>query len=111
MRPWFFRKLLTKICLFLPIFVLTMSKKRDSKGKKEREKPICCFLEAPKEMKKARISPLTHVAVSQYLKTNTQDVVRRGLFGLGIPELAVIAGVAALIFGENCFLILLFLFR
>jgi sec-independent protein translocase protein TatA len=38
--------------------------------------------------------PFTHTHTH-----TTQDVVRRGLFGLGVPELAVIAGVAALIFG------------
>ena len=31
-----------------------------------------------------------------------RQVTRMGLFGLGVPELAVIAGVVALIYGERC---------
>eukprot|EP00873_Tetraselmis_striata_P014843 jgi/Tetstr1/435107/TSEL_024075.t1 len=30
-----------------------------------------------------------------------RNVVRMGLFGLGVPEIAVIAGVAALLFGPS----------
>lgn len=30
------------------------------------------------------------------------QVTRMGLFGLGLPEVVVIAGVAALLFGERC---------
>ena len=32
----------------------------------------------------------------------TRQVTRMGLFGLGVPELAVIAGVVALIYGQSC---------
>ncbi|CAM6100760.1 unnamed protein product [Calypogeia fissa] len=38
---------------------------------------------------------------SQWRQTRVQGLVVRGLFGLGVPELAVIAGVAAILFGPK----------
>ncbi|CAM6088045.1 unnamed protein product [Calypogeia fissa] len=38
---------------------------------------------------------------SQRRQTRVQGLVVRGLFGLGVPELAVIAGVAAILFGPK----------
>lgn len=35
------------------------------------------------------------------MNTQHPDARRQGLFGLGVPEIAVIAGVAALIFGPS----------
>lgn len=32
---------------------------------------------------------------------STLQVTRMGLFGLGVPELALVAGAAALLFGAN----------
>ena len=31
-----------------------------------------------------------------------QRVIASGLFGLGLPEVAVVAGIAVLVFGEPC---------
>ena len=50
------------------------------------------FLSSQPHLSFAPLSPLLPLL---------QDVTRAGLFGLGLPELAVIAGVAALIFGEG----------
>lgn len=38
---------------------------------------------------------------SQLVQMYSQMVTRMGLFGLGVPEIAVIAGVAVLIFGAH----------
>ena len=40
-------------------------------------------------------------AAAEMLPSVVQLVTRMGLFGLGIPEVAVIAGIAVLVFGES----------
>ena len=56
------------------------------------------LLKALLQFKYIVLSTKTPCILSKWLYM--QLVTRMGLFGLGIPEVAVIAGVAVLIFGE-----------
>lgn len=68
-------------------------------GRETRDETRIGSLSAPDKKRKEKKRKLNLPPPLTIL--HSQTVTRQGLFGLGLPEIAVIAGVAALIFGPS----------